>query len=473
MWQLIELQATNICAFERLVYIPVQNQATLVFGNNRDNDSQNSNGSGKSALIEAVAIGILGEPLRKVNVDEIINDRFDEATVSMTLHNTMSGVSMTVNRKLSRKSPQDIQIAVDGSDIKQSSVADYNKYVLEQIGLSKDDMLHNFILTARKYQSFLSSSDKDKKEIINRFSNGVMVDESIEALQADMEPLQLSLQEAENEVARCTGRVSALAEEIESYIDNEAAAKASLAERVANIQESISSKRAEIRSHQDRKTTINQFLDCLDEVDADIQKLEESDVDVIKAYTEINNRFLKAKLSPISDYEVQIERGQKQCDELGEEMRGINDKITVLSKKAVALEKELIAIKESNQKECDNIDQQFKKIEDEISQLRSKAIKLRNESSELMKARSTFSQSIAILEKQLAGVIECPKCHHEFTLANDMDVTKTRMELAQNKTSLKETEADIDKVDKEYDRCVNNGKAKRMSKRNLMIKNRI
>ena len=461
MWQLIELQATNICAFEQLVYIPVQNQATLVFGNNRDNDSQNSNGSGKSALIEAVAIGILGEPLRKVNVDEIINDRFDEATVSMTLHNTMSGVSMTVNRKLSRKSPQDIQITVDGSDIKQSSVADYNKYVLEQIGLSKDDVLHNFILTARKYQSFLSSSDKDKKEIINRFSNGVMVDESIEALRADMEPLQLSLQEAENEVARCVGRVSALAEEIESYIDNEAAAKASLAERVANIQESISSKRAEIRNHQDRKTTINQFLDCLDEVDADIQKLEESDADVIKAYTEINNRFLKAKLSPISDYEVQIERGQKQCDELGEEMRGINDKITALSKKAVALEKELIAIKESNQKECDNIDQQSKKIEDEIVQLRDKAIKLRNESSELMKARSTFSQSIAILEKQLAGVIECPKCHHEFTLANDMDVTKARMELAQNKTSLKETEADIDKVDKEYDRCVNNGKAKK------------
>lgn len=461
MWQLTELQATNICAFEQLTYTPVQNQATLVFGNNLDNDSQNSNGSGKSALIEAVAIGILGEPLRKVNVDEIINDHFDEATVSMTLHNTMSGVFMTVNRKLSRKSPQDIQVIVDGSDVKQSSVADYNKYVLEQIGLSKDDVLHNFILTARKYQSFLSSSDKDKKEIINRFSNGVMVDESIEALRADIEPLQLSLQEAENEVARCTGRVSALAEEIESYIENEAAAKASLAERIASIQESISSKRAEIRDSQSRKTAMDQFWHCLDGVDADMQKLEESDADVIKAYTEITNRFLKAKLPPISDYEVQIERGQKQCDELGEEMREINDKIATLSKKAVVLEKELFAIKESNQKECNDIDQQSRKIENEIVRLRNKAIKLRDESSELMKARSTFSQSIATLEKQLAGVIECPKCHHEFTLANDMDVAKARMELVQNKTSLKETEADIDKVDKEYDRCVNNGKAKK------------
>lgn len=124
-----------------------------------------------------------------------------------------------------------------------------------------------------------------------------------------------------------------MAEEIESYIENEAAAKASLAERIASIQESISSKRAEIRDFQSRKTAMNQFWDYLDGVDADMQKLEESDADVIKAYTEINNRFLKAKLPSISNYEIQIERGQKQCDELGKEMGEVNDKIAALSKK--------------------------------------------------------------------------------------------------------------------------------------------
>ena len=69
MWNLTKLSATNICAFEQLSYAPIQNQATLIFGNNLDNDSQNSNGSGKSALIEVLAIGITGEPLRKVNID--------------------------------------------------------------------------------------------------------------------------------------------------------------------------------------------------------------------------------------------------------------------------------------------------------------------------------------------------------------------------------------------------------------------
>ena len=81
MWNLVSIEATNLCAFEHFQYTPLQNQATLIFGNNMDNDSQNSNGAGKSALIEAIAIAITGEPLRKVNMDEIINDSQDRKSV--------------------------------------------------------------------------------------------------------------------------------------------------------------------------------------------------------------------------------------------------------------------------------------------------------------------------------------------------------------------------------------------------------
>ncbi len=461
MWQLTKLEATNICAFEHLEYRPIHNQATLVFGNNLDNDSQNSNGSGKSALIEALAIGILGEPLRKVNADEIINDRFDEATVSITLFDDMADMSMTVNRKLSRKSPQDIHITLGSEDIKQSSVADYNRYVLEQIGLSKDDILHNFILTARKYQSFLSSSDKDKKEIINRFSNGIMVDESIEALRADMEPIQQSLQEAESEVARCNGRVSALTEEIENYVENEAANKANLQNRIASIQESISGKHTEIQNWRKKIREANAVLDLLDDIDAKMQALEKSDDDITKAYEVINETFSKAQLSSISDYNAKIERSKQQCEELKEGLEELNKKAAALSKEATNLEKEVQAIEKSNQKEFGSIDEQSQKIENEIAKLREQAIKLRNQSTELSKKRNAINQSVATLEKQLAGVIECPKCHHEFTLSNNIDVNDARAQLTRQKAELKDVEVDIEEADEDYDKCVKSGKAKK------------
>lgn len=66
MWKLTTIEAENLCAFRRLSYTLQQGVTTLIFGDNRDNDSQQSNGAGKSALLECIAIGITGSPLRKI-----------------------------------------------------------------------------------------------------------------------------------------------------------------------------------------------------------------------------------------------------------------------------------------------------------------------------------------------------------------------------------------------------------------------
>ena len=75
MWKLNDICAENICSFGNLHYVLNQGVTTLVFGNNLDNDSQRSNGSGKSALIECIALGITGAPLRKVKNEEILTTR--------------------------------------------------------------------------------------------------------------------------------------------------------------------------------------------------------------------------------------------------------------------------------------------------------------------------------------------------------------------------------------------------------------
>ena len=219
MWKLIEIYAKNLCAFKELDYRLEQGHTTLVFGNNLDNDSQVSNGSGKSALIEAIAIGLTGETLRKIKMDEIINDAENSAEVQLRLYNESTGKYFSVSRVISRKIPQAIGVEFTDQNgeteiVKQSSVADYNKFVLETIGLTKDDIFSNFILSKHKYSSFLSSSDREKKDIINRFSNGIIVDESIEKLHEDMIPIQQELRDAEAKVNTCTGSVNASEEAI-------------------------------------------------------------------------------------------------------------------------------------------------------------------------------------------------------------------------------------------------------------------
>ena len=81
MWRLSSIEAENLCAFRQLDYTLHQGVTTLIFGDNRDNDSQQSNGAGKSALLECIAIGITGSPLRKIRTEEVINDAAEECTI--------------------------------------------------------------------------------------------------------------------------------------------------------------------------------------------------------------------------------------------------------------------------------------------------------------------------------------------------------------------------------------------------------
>lgn len=466
MWQLIRLAATNICSFEQLDYSPLQNQATLVFGNNLDNESQNSNGSGKSALIEALAIGVMGEPLRKVNVDEIINDRFDTATVSTTLSNNVLGQQMTVNRKLSRKNPQEIQILVkyreaNEEEIKQATISDYNKYVLETIGLSKDDILRNFILTARKYQSFLSSSDKDKKEIINRFSNGIMVDESIAALHADMGPIQEELLSAERKVSECSGRVSALTEEIYKAVDELESRTLNRQNRIKEIQELIADKRNQIRLNNEQITAIDKFLVDLDGLDAQMQDIEQSEMDSVAAYAVIKERFAVLDLPAISDFDNKIANEQQNLCDVNKALQQYQLQSDACIKEMRELENALTIIEQSNTKRLVEIDNQDQTLNEEIQQLRQQAMNLRDESSALAQRRNKINLMAAELEKQLAGVIECPKCHYEFTLQSDIDVKEARAELNACTNDLTDVERKIKDATEKYDECIEKGKAKR------------
>lgn len=475
MWQLTELKAKNICSFEEFDYRPTQNQATLIFGNNLDSESQNSNGSGKSALIEALAIGLLGEPLRKINADEIINDRFDEAETLVVLINIELHARMSVTRKFSRKKPQEIEVDLEQngmrSTIKEASVLDYNRLILDKIGLTKDDILHNFILTARKYQSFLSSSDKDKKEIINRFSNGVMIDESIEALHTDMEPLQRSLAEAESEVSKCVGRVSALAEEIEHAINDAEENKSFRKSRISSINDIIATKRNAIRDWNEKKRHIDARLDQLDLLYAEMQNLEDSDSDTLAAFEIIVIRFAKIGLN-ITNYIDKIQNSHVELDEVTREIQQLDSKFDKLTKVVADLVKKAQEISEENESEFQHIDKQCNKLENEIQQLREQIRELKTQSNELVQQRSKAVQTIADLEKQLAGVIECPNCHHEFTLRNDMDVVDARIQLDTCKNQLNNIEKSIASVEDEYTKFVDDGKSKSHEQAELQNKKR-
>lgn len=468
MWHLKSIHAKNLCSFLELDYSPKQGAATLIFGNNLDSDSQNSNGSGKSALIEAISIGLTGEPLRKVNVDEIINDTKDEAFIGIVLTNDVLGEQMTVNRRLSRKQPQQIQIIKqsgsyddDTEEISQATVADYNKYILDKIGLSKDDIFGNFILTARKYKSFLASSDKEKKELINRFSNGVMVDQSIEELHIDMEPIEAELKEAEKEVATCTGRVEAIGTEIEKAINESAERKATNESRIKNWKDLIAQKRADIRTTKGNIDKIDASLDNLDALDAEMQELENSDKTVDEILNTIADSFKENDIALTTDYQheisiinTQLDTAAKNAKRLADEAQKLNVELSKQEKEYSTTSAELKAKLDKNNANSQECAEHLEKLAKAVKRLRNKADSLTND-------ERTKKREAASLENQLAGVIQCPKCKHEFVLNAQLDIEAARKNLKSLQSTIEQIGKDLVANSNEYDKTVQDGKNQR------------
>ena len=440
MWTLIQVYAKNLCAFKLLDYKLLQKHTTLIFGNNMDNDSQGSNGSGKSAMLEAIAIGITGETLRKIKMDEIINDAENEAIVSLLLLNTATGQRLTIQRIISRKAAQVIKVCVCANEtednevcIEQASVADYNKFILETLGLTKEDIFSNFILSKHKYLSFLSSSDREKKEIINRFSNGVIVDESIIALQEDMVPIQELLKQAELSVANHTGRVETWQEQITTAITESTERSQKKAERIANWNKAIADKRNHIREQNILINKANEILDQYDKTDKVLQKLENGKKDAKECFEIISEHFASHTLPLPRNFAAISIKNQKELEVVAKEYAEVQKQLTQHDKKIVIAKNSYDKLLKQYEKFQEDFDKKSTKAEEKINMLLSSVNKLETDNSRLRTQRVQLEADIADLQKQLAGVIVCPKCQHEFTLANDIDINDVKLKLQDRK----------------------------------------
>lgn len=434
MWKLDTVFAQNLCAFQQLDYKLLQGHTTLIFGNNMDNDSQGSNGSGKSAMLEAIAIGITGETLRKIKMEEIINDAADTACIKLTMSNDSSHECMEITRELSRKSAQVIKISMGTkgeilTNIEQATVADYNKFILETLGLTKDDIFANFILSKHKYLSFLSSSDRDKKEIINRFSNGVMVDESIAALQNDMSPVQIELQNAETNVAVLNGKVDTLEEQINNAITESTEQSQKKAERIANWRNAITEKRAYIRAQTEESEAINNLLDQLDKQDEQLQDLEQSAKNIEECYQLITKQYAELGLSTLQDYVTLSVDNQKKLLSLEQEYKHVQKQLTACNKKLEASQESFDKLKNRYAKFNNEYDKKTDKIQNSLNKLLESIKTLEQTNDDLKKQRAQLDKDIAQLQSQLAGVIVCPQCQYEFTLRGDVNIEEAKLKL--------------------------------------------
>lgn len=442
MWKLHRIVAENLCAFRELDYYLSQGVTTLIFGDNRDNESQQSNGSGKSALIECIAVGLTGNPLRKIKNEEIINDKADECWIQLQFTNDGSNEVFNIERQLFRKGASIVTCSierdgkpVDTDEAVQPTVDAYNKYILEKLGISKDELFNNFLLSKFKFQDFLSSSDREKKEIINRFSNGVLVDQAIEKLAEDKVPVASELREVELEIAGMDGRIEMLTEQIATEENNQAEKARTKTEKIASMRQAIGEKHALIRQKRKETEAIDCVLGRLETADCDIQVLESEDHSL-----EVYLSKIRAILSPLSisltDWEKVVGDKHTELNALEAEQTKWSNALTIAENKVHTLTTAHDRLKADYQSfsdtyttKVDGYDKKLKTLDGQIDRMNRDAVQLREE-------RRTLSKAIEELTSWLAGTITCPKCSYKFLVSDKtFDVTQGTADLEEKNTT--------------------------------------
>lgn len=425
MWKLRNIEAENLCAFRHLSYAPKQGVTTLIFGDNRDNDSQQSNGAGKSALLECIAIGITGSPLRKIRSEEIINDAAGECRLRLHFTNNTCNEELLVERRIPRKGTSTVACTlwrggkkVETDEAVQPSVDAYNRYILDKLGITRDELLNNFILSKYRYEDFLSSSDREKKEIINRFSNGILVDGAIACVEEDIAPLVAEQQQVNLELAGIDGRIGMLQEQIERETAAGEERGRTREARIAELEAAIAAKREQARLRRESVAGADSALEKIRQADETLQELESSDTpleECLKAIETFMPLFPDARRTDWSRIlelkKEDLEVTRANLDNLDAAVRLAEE---TLAKKRAAWEE----FKAGYDGFCSGYEERTadfrSRLLDIDRQLRDLAGRLDN----LRRTRRTISAGIDELSNKLAGTITCPACGHEFLVAH-------------------------------------------------------
>ena len=452
MWKLKSIEAENLCAFRSLAYTLQQGVTTLIFGNNKDNDSQQSNGAGKSALLECIAVGLTGSPLRKIRTEEIINDAAEQCRITLHLANDASNEELIIARSIPRKGASTVACKlyrggelVTTDEAVQHSVDAYNKYILEKLGITREELLNNFILSKYRYEDFLSSSDKEKKEIINRFSNGILVDEAIARVEEDIEPLSSEQQKIDLELAGIDGRIEMLQEQIAKEVAAGEERGRSRETRIAELDEAIASKREYIRTHKETLNGIDATIAEVDKADKELQALESSDTSLeecLKAIDAIMPLFPDARRTDWN-HTLKLKKedlllAQSSLENLD---ASVNHAEAVLKEKYDAFEKFKVQYTDFVTHYGDKCEEYSTRLQEIDKTLRNLASRLE----ELRRKRRVISAGIDELSNKLAGSITCPKCGHEFLVAQpNFDIEAGTKELRLRQQQLSEINGNIE-----------------------------
>lgn len=411
-----KLKLTNFLSFKELEYDFV-NGPVLLVGENRTDDGQESNGSGKTAIQSALEKCWLDYVSReRVRDVDLIRRGTDQAVIESWIHCPVRKETLHIKRTLTKKGNK-LELTVNDEPVSFATVNDGNDWIINWIGISKEDLSNYYIVNKRRFVSFFSSSNTQKLQLLARFSNTDFLDSVDADIKERVSVCTRELSSIQNEKASLDGRVDLLRKQVEETTEERfredqerriemleeevgqltahnlllTGSVTELDRKMADIKASISTKSWELEGVKEslddllKRGEEAQHAVCL--VESELGTMKEEEGEISRSYRETKDSESEI-LNALAGIRNRL-AGLITCPKCGHRFL-LDEDIDVDAEKAREAEIEdlymmtLIALKELN----DTLDQHKRKIEEKrmsVSAERDKADEISREISRIKK----------------------------------------------------------------------------------------
>lgn len=266
MWQPVELQIENVLTHKKTHFNFLEKKTILLLGKNEMHKTgANSNGSGKSGIVNGLSLAITGDIIRDVNKEDFIRYGENFCRTLLVLKNKVLNKEMLVDRTVHLKKSQELKVFVNqecvydtGKD-KNTDIA--QKFIYDEIGINREDLLNYFIINQDNDSSFFSSNDTKQKEVIARFANFNKLDALIEKKNKEYDSFEQEKLSVNRKIDVATSLVQQYEKDIEEleedFEDGKRLIIQELEQEIISYKEDLQQKEKQIKEFVKRKKDLN------------------------------------------------------------------------------------------------------------------------------------------------------------------------------------------------------------------------
>ena len=388
--QIKSLHLKSFLSFKELHYDFINSPALIQGENLTEIESQESNGSGKSSFQMAIEYAIFKTTIKPVDADLIFWGD-SEAEVQLVIECPVRGEQLCIKRTISLKGSSKLELFIINrsgvsSPLSFATVVDGNNMIIDWIGISKEDLRNYFILTKERYKSFFTSSNKEKVEMINRFSNAKIIDGVDKLVQEDVDAYEQELANLERHKTSILATIRTLNGQVKFELNRDL--EAELKEFINNVNE---------------------------EIEKIVWDLSE------------NSEKIQAQFLSIPKYKQQIADNQSKIEEKAQLIKGVEQAVSKLKNVDYTEELGVVGV-------------ELASIESNRNKLLAQKLTLENNKKEI-------ELILNEVERNIVGSVTCPKCKHQFLVGDpDIDIEDEKKAQLETNMILKDVDQSINYI---------------------------